>query len=117
MRRKTTAALLAALCLILLLPGCGSSSRQVPDSVIERDTVDCDYDAGYSRSWTADTYSCVAATEDRARIMEFFMTHDDEAELLIQSPYIRAKLQIMCDAVRRYFDTAGWGTPCWERLL
>ena len=64
-----------------------------------------------------DTYSCVAATEDRARIMEFFMTHDDEAELLIQSPYIRAKLQIMCDAVRRYFDTAGWGTPRWERLL
>lgn len=64
-----------------------------------------------------DAYSCVAATEDRARIMEFFMTHDDEAELLIQSPYIRAKLQIMCDAVRRYFDTAGWGTPRWERLL
>ena len=64
-----------------------------------------------------DTYSCVAATEDRARIMEFFMTHDDEAELLIQSPYIRAKLQIMCDAVRRYFDTSGWGTPRWERLL
>ena len=64
-----------------------------------------------------DTYSCVAATEDRARIMEFFMTHDDEAKLLIQSPYIRAKLQIMCDAVRRYFDTAGWGTPRWERLL
>ena len=64
-----------------------------------------------------DTYSCVAATEDRARIMEFFMTRDDEAELLIQSPYIRAKLQIMCDAVRRYFDTAGWGTPRWERLL
>ena len=64
-----------------------------------------------------DTYSCVAATEDRARIMEFFMTHDDEAELLIQSPYIRAKLQIMCDAVRRYFDTAGWGTPRWERPL
>ena len=64
-----------------------------------------------------DTYSCVAATEDRARIMEFFMTHDDEAELLIQSPYIRAKLQIMCDAVRRYFDTAGWGTPRWEQLL
>ena len=45
------------------------------------------------------------------------MTHDDEAELLLQSPYIRAKLQIMCDAVRRYFDTAGWGTPRWERLL
>ena len=64
-----------------------------------------------------DTYSCVAATEDRARIMEFFMTHDDEAELLLQSPYIRAKLQIMCDAVRRYFDTADWGTPRWERLL
>lgn len=64
-----------------------------------------------------DSYGCVAATEDRARIMEFFMTHDDDAELLIQSPYIRAKLQIMCDAVRCYFDTSGWGTPRWERLL
>ena len=47
------ALVLLALLSVLLLPGCGSSSRQVPDSVIERDTVDCDYDAGYSRSWTA----------------------------------------------------------------
>lgn len=47
------ALVLLTLLSVLLLPGCGSSSRQVPDSVIERDTVDCDYDAGYSRSWTA----------------------------------------------------------------
>ena len=97
MRRKTTAALLAALCLILLLPGCGLRAAKDRPAVTP--------------------LSCTAPTALSARIMEFFMTHDDEAELLIQSPYIRAKLQIMCDAVRRYFDTAGWGTPRWERLL
>lgn len=64
-----------------------------------------------------DTYSCVAASEDRARIMEFFMTHNDEAELLIRSPFIRQKLQMMCDAVRSTFDTAGWENVRWERLL
>lgn len=64
-----------------------------------------------------DSYGCVAATEDRARIMEFFMAHDEEAAQLIRSPYIRQKLQWMSDAVRKCFDTSGWGTPQWERLL
>ena len=118
MRRKTTTALLAALCLILLLPAaaCGQprNARRSHRFPAQPWTL---YSSAPEDVRFVDTYSCVAATEDRARIMEFFMTHDDEAELLIQSPYIRAKLQIMCDAVRRYFDTAGWGTPRWERLL
>lgn len=55
-----------------------------------------------------DSYACVARTEDRARIMEYIMTREDEAKLLIQSPFIRRKLRMMCDAVRSTFDTTGW---------
>ena len=64
-----------------------------------------------------DSYACVARTEDRARIMEYFMAHEDEARILIQSPFIRQKLQMMCDAVRSTFDTTGWENVRWERLL
>ena len=64
-----------------------------------------------------DSYSCVAASEDRARIMEFFMAHEEEAQQLIRSPYIRQKLQWMCDAVRQSFDTTGWQNVRWEQLL
>ena len=55
MKRRFSFLALALLTLLsaLLLSGCGSSPRQVPDSVIERDTADCDYDNGFSRSWTA----------------------------------------------------------------
>ena len=64
-----------------------------------------------------DSYACVNSREDRARIMEYFMTHDDEAKILIQSPFIRQKLQMMCDAIRNTFDTTDWENVCWERLL
>ena len=64
-----------------------------------------------------DSYACVDRHEDRARIMEYFMTRDDEARILIQSSFIRQKLQIMCDAVRNTFDTTGWEDVRWERLL
>ena len=33
-----------------------------------------------------DGYACVDAREDRARIMEYFMVHEDAAQLLIESP-------------------------------
>lgn len=64
-----------------------------------------------------DSYGCVAASEDRAWIMEFFMTHEEDAQQLIRSPYIRQKLQMMCDAVRETFDTSGWQNVRWEQLL
>lgn len=85
-----------------------------------------DYDR-YDARWTmfdnsegvyfVDSYAKLAAQEDRARIMEYFMAHEDEAGLLIQSDAIRQKLEWMCRAVRECFDTAGWGTPRWEKLL
>lgn len=64
-----------------------------------------------------DAYACVNRQEDRARIMEYFMTFDDESQILIQSPFIRRKLLMMCDAVRSTFDTDGWENVRWERLL
>lgn len=64
-----------------------------------------------------DGYACVAAREDRARIMEYFMVHEDAAQLLIESPVIRRKLRLMCGAVRDNFDTTGWGQVRWESLL
>lgn len=85
-----------------------------------------DYDR-YDARWTmfdnsegvyfVDSYAKLAAQEDRARIMEYFMAHEDEARLLIQSDAIRQKLTWVCRAVRECFDTAGWGTPRWEKLL
>lgn len=64
-----------------------------------------------------DGYACVDAREDRARIMEYFMVHEDAAQLLIESPVIRQKLRLMCGAVRDNFDTTGWGQVRWEFLL
>lgn len=64
-----------------------------------------------------DAYACVDAREDRARIMEYFMVHEDAAQLLIESPVIRRKLRLMCGAVRDNFDTTGWGQVRWESLL
>lgn len=64
-----------------------------------------------------DSYACVDEREDRARIMEYFMVHEDEAALLIQSAAIRQKLQLMCAAVRSCFDTDGWKDVRWERLI
>ena len=85
-----------------------------------------DYDR-YDARWTmfdngegvyfVDSYAKLAAQEDRARIMEYFMVHEDEAGLLIQSDAIRQKLEWLCRAVRECFDTAGWETPRWEKLL
>lgn len=87
-----------------------------------------DYSDPDSRRWTyysggdegvyfVDGYSSTFASEDRARIMEFFMTRDDDAQELIKSPAIKKKLQHMSSAVRSVFDTSGWESVRWERLL
>lgn len=87
-----------------------------------------DYSDPDSRRWTyysggdegvyfVDGYSHTFASEDRARIMEFFMTRDDDAQELIKSPAIKKKLQHMSSAVRSVFDTSGWESVRWERLL
>lgn len=87
-----------------------------------------DYSDPDSRRWTyysggdegvyfVDGYSRTFASEDRARIMEFFMTRDDDAQELIKSPAIKKKLQHMSSAVRSVFDDSGWENVRWERLL
>lgn len=75
------------------------------------------YSGSLEDVYFVDSYACVNAHEDRARIMEYFMTHEDEARLLIESPLIRQKLQWMCEAVRRNFDTSAWEEVRWEALL
>ena len=75
------------------------------------------YSSSPDNVYFVDGYSCVNEREDRARIMEYFMVHEDEAGLLIESPAIRQKLQFMCDAVRNNFDTTGWSSVRWESLL
>ena len=75
------------------------------------------YSSSPDNVYFVDGYSCVNECEDRARIMEYFMVHEDEAGLLIESPAIRQKLQFMCDAVRNNFDTTGWSAVRWESLL
>jgi hypothetical protein len=47
--------------------------------------------------------------------MEYVMTGD--AEALLQSKALRAKLEMMSDAIRQQFSTDGWGTPLWEQYL
>ncbi len=64
-----------------------------------------------------DTYSKTFAKEDRARIMEYVMYDRGYSEEMFRSSHLRAKLGMMCDAVRRVFDTAGWDELYWERFF
>ena len=75
------------------------------------------YSGGDEGVYFVDSYSRTFASEDRARIMEFFMTRDDDAQELIKSPAIKKKLQHMSSAVRSVFDDSGWENVRWERLL
>ena len=64
-----------------------------------------------------DAYSTMNPREDRARIMEYILGAEDEADALAQHPVIRQKLEIMAAAVRAGFDTTGWGVTRWEQPL
>lgn len=75
------------------------------------------YSGGSEGVYFVDDYSKTFEGEDRARIMEFFMTRDDDARELIKSPAMKAKLRHMCRAIRAVFDTDGWENVRWERLL
>lgn len=75
------------------------------------------YGGSLPNVYFVDSYAQMNEQEDRARIMEYFMVHTEEAELLIQSPAIRQKLQCMCNAIRDNFDTSSWSSVCWEELL
>lgn len=75
------------------------------------------YSGGDEGIYFVDSYSRVNAKEDRARIMEYFMTRDDDAQELIKAPAIEKKLRHMSRAIRDNFDTSGWENVRWERLF
>lgn len=62
-----------------------------------------------------DPYSRINSREDRATIMEAVMTGLGDTIRTI--PALKAKLQIMADAMRAGFDTTGWTDVFWEQYL
>lgn len=75
------------------------------------------FSSGSEGVYFIDSYSRVNEKEDRARIMEYAMAKEDFADMMMASPVISEKLQLMCDAVRKCFDTTGWEDVRWERLF
>ena len=64
-----------------------------------------------------DPYGKTNAKEDRARLMEYIMCAEWEAEQMMKHPVLKAKLQILSDAIREAFDTEGWEDVRWERFF
>ncbi len=64
-----------------------------------------------------DPYGKTKSQEDRARLMEYVMCNDWHGEKMMGHPVLRAKLQLLCDAIREAFDTSTWGDLHWERFL
>ena len=64
-----------------------------------------------------DPYGKTNAKEDRARLMEYIMCADWEAEQMMKHPVLKAKLQLLSEAIREVFDTEGWDDVRWERFL
>lgn len=64
-----------------------------------------------------DPYGKTNAKEDRARLMEYIMCADWEAEQMMKHPVLKAKLQILSDAIREVFETETWTDVRWERFF
>ena len=64
-----------------------------------------------------DPYGKTNAKEDRARLMEYIMCTDWEAQQMMKHPVLKAKLQLLSDAIREAFDTTGWEDVRWERFF
>ena len=64
-----------------------------------------------------DPYGKTKGQEDRARLMEYVMCADWHGEKMMEHPVLRAKMQLLCDAIREAFDTSTWGELHWERFM
>lgn len=64
-----------------------------------------------------DPYAKVNSKEDRARLMEYVMYTEQDARMMLEHPAMEAKLRILCDAIRRAFDTQHWEAVHWERFF
>lgn len=64
-----------------------------------------------------DPYGKTKGQEDRARLMEYVMCADWHGEKMMEHSVLRAKMQLLCDAIREAFDTSTWGEVHWERFF
>lgn len=64
-----------------------------------------------------DPYGKTNAKEDRARLMEYIMCADWEAEQMMKHPVLKNKLKLLSEAIREVFDTEGWENVRWERFF
>lgn len=68
------------------------------------------------REYFVDTYSMSYSKEDRARILEYAMT--DGHSQLFSSPYLQAKLRLLCTGIREAFGLEkSTETFLWEQYL
>lgn len=64
-----------------------------------------------------DPYGKTKGQEDRARLMEYVMCADWHGKKMMEEPVLRAKMQLLCNAIREAFDTSTWGDLHWERFF
>lgn len=67
--------------------------------------------SGSGEPFFVDSYSRISALEDRAQLMALVMT----GGALEDAPMLKAKLQLMAQAIRDGFDPAGWTDVLWEQ--
>lgn len=63
-----------------------------------------------------DPYAKTNSKEDRARLMEYVMCTENVARDMLKHPALRRKLNIMCEAIDKVFDTTGWEDAHWLRF-
>lgn len=76
-----------------------------------------DQEATVDDIYFIDPYAKTKGEEDRARLMEYIMSTEVEASIIMQVPVLRAKLKLMSQAIRDVFDTEGWEDVYWERFF
>lgn len=64
-----------------------------------------------------DPYGKTKGQEDRARLMEYVMCADWHGEKMMEHPVLRAKMELLCAAIREAFDTSTWENVHWERFF
>ena len=64
-----------------------------------------------------DPYGKTKGQEDRARLMEYVMCTDWDAEQMMEHPVLKSKLRLLTDAIREVFDTDDWTDVRWERFF
>ncbi len=81
------------------------------------------WDDDFINSWNADniyfidTYAKTFPTEDRARIFELSMCPDRYTDDFFESEHLQAKLEYLCQCIRRCWDSTDWEEPEWEEFL